>query len=75
MFLRFSEAKFFFSCMLLGIIKGINTLGYLHYELSTDVKWSLIFELMENNKQILQLEDYAVNQTSLEQVCWRVKLG
>lgn len=43
-------------------------LGYLHFELNAGVSWSVIFEEMENNKKGLAIQDYAVNQTSLEQV-------
>ena len=42
--------------------------GYLHFELGPDVRWSTIFDQMEVNKEGLSIEDYAVNQTSLEQV-------
>jgi hypothetical protein len=42
--------------------------GYLHFELKAGVQWSFIFEQMEKNKKQLAIQDYAVNQTSLEQV-------
>ena len=45
-----------------------NFPGYLHFELNAGVSWSVIFEEMENNKKGLAIQDYAVNQTSLEQV-------
>lgn len=51
-----------------GALLKEEHLGYLHYELKADVKWSVIFEKMEQNKAQLEIEDYAVNQTSLEQV-------
>ncbi|XP_001662813.2 ATP-binding cassette sub-family A member 3 [Aedes aegypti] len=34
----------------------------------TDLKWSAMFGLMESNKDRLSIEDYALGQTSLEQV-------
>ncbi|XP_040176029.1 ATP-binding cassette sub-family A member 3-like [Anopheles arabiensis] len=34
----------------------------------TDLKWSQMFGLMESSKQELEIEDYALGQTSLEQV-------
>uniref|UniRef100_A0A182NIG1 ABC transporter domain-containing protein n=1 Tax=Anopheles dirus TaxID=7168 RepID=A0A182NIG1_9DIPT len=34
----------------------------------TDLKWSQMFGLMESSKQSLEIEDYALGQTSLEQV-------
>ncbi|XP_053672341.1 phospholipid-transporting ATPase ABCA3-like [Anopheles nili] len=34
----------------------------------TDLKWSQMFGLMESSKQALEIEDYALGQTSLEQV-------
>ncbi|XP_021697249.1 ATP-binding cassette sub-family A member 3 [Aedes aegypti] len=34
----------------------------------TDLKWSAMFGLMESNKDRLSIEDYALRQTSLEQV-------
>ncbi|XP_063678644.1 phospholipid-transporting ATPase ABCA3-like isoform X4 [Bolinopsis microptera] len=43
-------------------------MGYLHYELSAGIAWSTIFDEMEKNRKPLYITDYAVNQTSLEQV-------
>ncbi|XP_052897147.1 phospholipid-transporting ATPase ABCA3-like [Anopheles moucheti] len=34
----------------------------------TDLKWSQMFGLMESSRQSLEIEDYALGQTSLEQV-------
>ncbi|XP_035906185.1 ATP-binding cassette sub-family A member 3-like [Anopheles stephensi] len=34
----------------------------------TDLKWSQMFGLMESSKEALEIEDYALGQTSLEQV-------
>ncbi|XP_052870592.1 phospholipid-transporting ATPase ABCA3-like [Anopheles cruzii] len=34
----------------------------------TDLKWSQMFGLMESHKQTLEIDDYALGQTSLEQV-------
>ncbi|KFB48612.1 AGAP006380-PA-like protein [Anopheles sinensis] len=34
----------------------------------TDLKWSQMFGLMEGSKRTLEIEDYALGQTSLEQV-------
>ncbi|XP_062542045.1 phospholipid-transporting ATPase ABCA3-like [Armigeres subalbatus] len=34
----------------------------------TDLKWSTMFGMMESNKEQLGIEDYALGQTSLEQV-------
>ncbi|XP_058465468.1 phospholipid-transporting ATPase ABCA3-like [Malaya genurostris] len=34
----------------------------------TDLRWSGMFGLMESNRERLQIEDYALGQTSLEQV-------
>lgn len=33
-----------------------------------DMAWSKVFRLMEFDKKTLQIEDYSVNQNSLEQV-------
>ena len=38
------------------------------FSLGTDYKWSYIFEIMETNKTTLNLKDYSVTQTTLEQV-------
>ncbi|KAL5263173.1 hypothetical protein ACHWQZ_G008548 [Mnemiopsis leidyi] len=50
-----------------GILKEEH-LGYLHFELKSGIAWSFIFEQIEQNKKSLTIRDYAVNQTSLEQV-------
>jgi ATP-binding cassette subfamily A (ABC1) protein 3 len=34
----------------------------------TDLKWSQMFGIMEDARQRLQLDDYSLGQTSLEQV-------
>lgn len=34
----------------------------------TDLKWSEMFGLMEDNRLALQIVDYSLGQTSLEQV-------
>lgn len=35
---------------------------------SDEVKWSSMFGLMESAKKSLNIEDYSISQTSLEQV-------
>ncbi|XP_062556427.1 phospholipid-transporting ATPase ABCA1-like [Armigeres subalbatus] len=39
-----------------------------YYVQSQDLKWSQIFGMMENCKRSLNVEDYSIGQTSLEQV-------
>lgn len=34
----------------------------------TTLKWSQMFGIMEGNKETLQIQDYSLGQTSLEQV-------
>lgn len=43
--------------------------GLLTYSVITDtIKWSSVFEIMEEAKKILNIEDYSICQNSLEQV-------
>lgn len=43
--------------------------GLLTYSIITDtIKWSSVFEIMEEAKKILNIEDYSISQYSLEQV-------
>lgn len=35
---------------------------------SDNMKWSIMFGLMETAKETLRIEDYSISQTSLEQV-------
>ena len=42
--------------------------GYMHFECTSAIKWSYVFAELEYNRERLGIEDYAVNQTSLEQV-------
>lgn len=43
--------------------------GLLTYSVITDtIKWSSVFEIMEEAKKILNIEDYSISQNSLEQV-------
>ncbi len=39
-----------------------------YYIPTNDVKWSTMFGLMEDAKQKLNIDDYALGQTSLEQI-------
>lgn len=49
-------------------VKGQHHL-MLHYHITDpNVKWSYIFDTMENGKKQLKLEDYNVSDTSLEQI-------
>ena len=52
-----------------SILKDIHP-GYIHYHLvpSSGISWGKIFEKMEMAKVKFRLDDYAVGQTSLEQV-------
>lgn len=43
--------------------------GLLTYSVITDtIKWSSVFEIMEDAKKIFNIEDYSISQNSLEQV-------
>lgn len=43
--------------------------GYVHYQVSSDgVGWSRLFGTMERSRNELELEDYSVSQTTLEQI-------
>lgn len=43
--------------------------GLLTYSVITDeIKWSSVFEIMEEAKKILHIDDYSISQNSLEQV-------
>lgn len=43
--------------------------GLLTYSVITDeIKWSSVFEIMEEAKKILNIDDYSISQNSLEQV-------
>jgi ATP-binding cassette, subfamily A (ABC1), member 3 len=42
---------------------------FICYHITTnECKWSKIFEIMEDGKKTLGIEDYSLGQTSLEQV-------
>lgn len=44
-------------------------MGLLTYFIpKTDLKWSTMFRLMEEAKDMFNIEDYSISQTSLEQV-------
>lgn len=44
-------------------------MGLLTYFIpQSDLKWSTMFRLMEDAKNRLNIEDYSLSQTSLEQV-------
>lgn len=43
--------------------------GILTYSVPVEyVKWSALFDIMENAKKTLSIEDYSVSQSTLEQV-------
>ena len=43
--------------------------GVLHFQIESDgLKWSYIFGMLERNKAALNIVDYSVSQTALEQV-------
>lgn len=43
--------------------------GVLHFQIESDgLKWSYIFGMLEKNKAALNIVDYSVSQTALEQV-------
>ena len=43
--------------------------GYVHYQVNSDgLRWSRLFGTMEEARGRLELEDYSVSQTTLEQV-------
>ncbi|XP_015769367.1 PREDICTED: ATP-binding cassette sub-family A member 3-like [Acropora digitifera] len=46
-----------------------NHNGVLHFQIESDgLKWSYIFGMLERNKAALNIVDYSVSQTALEQV-------
>eukprot|EP00116_Pleurobrachia_bachei_P011318 sb/3471580/ len=65
---RQTECATFIEKVFPGSIIKEEHVGYLQYQLNPKERWSRIFEALEGNKDALGLEDYAVNQTSLEQV-------
>lgn len=43
--------------------------GVLTYSVPIEnMKWSTVFDIMENAKTTMKIEDYSINQNSLEQV-------
>ncbi|KXJ81820.1 hypothetical protein RP20_CCG016932 [Aedes albopictus] len=66
---RVSEVKAFVMSQFSGAILKEEYQDSLSFHVpQTDLKWSAMFGLMESNKDRLSIEDYALGQTSLEQV-------
>jgi len=66
---KVNEIKSFVSSTFPGSILKDHHEGLLHYQIYTsDVSWSHIFGTTERAKHHLQIEDYSVSQTTLEQV-------
>ena len=43
--------------------------GYMHYQLKAEGKtWANLFGIMEGAKEVYNIEDYSISQTTLEQV-------
>jgi ATP-binding cassette, subfamily A (ABC1), member 3 len=48
-----------------------NFQGMLSYYIKNpEIPWSRMFGLMETAKKSINIEDYSIGQTSLEQVCF-----
>ncbi|XP_029725464.2 phospholipid-transporting ATPase ABCA3 [Aedes albopictus] len=66
---RVCEVKAFVMSQFSGAIVKEEYQDSLSFHVpQTDLKWSAMFGLMESNKDRLNIEDYALGQTSLEQV-------
>ncbi|XP_029725473.2 phospholipid-transporting ATPase ABCA3 isoform X1 [Aedes albopictus] len=66
---RVCEVKAFVMSQFSGAILKEEYQDSLSFHVpQTDLKWSAMFGLMESNKDRLSIEDYALGQTSLEQV-------
>lgn len=64
-----AEIKDFVMQTFAGAVLAEEFQGLLSYNVSAShVKWSRLFGIMENARADFQIEDYSVNQTSLEQV-------
>lgn len=64
-----TEIKDFVQRTFTGAVLVEEFQGLLSYNVSAShVKWSRLFGIMESAKTDFQIEDYSVNQTSLEQV-------
>jgi len=49
-----------------------DTLGLLTFYIPlTEVKWSRIFGMMERNRNQLNVEDYSISQTTLEEIFFK----
>ncbi|XP_058064618.1 phospholipid-transporting ATPase ABCA3-like, partial [Anopheles bellator] len=66
---RIVGVKDFVSSQFLGAVLKEEYDDSLSFHIPvTDLKWSQMFGLMESHKQTLEIDDYALGQTSLEQV-------
>jgi len=65
-----SNVKNFIASNFVGAVLKEEFQGMLTYYVppSDDLKWSAMFGLMETAKKSLNIEDYSISQTSLEQV-------
>lgn len=50
-----------------SVLKDIHQ-GYVHYQLITEKHWPDLFGVMEEVKNELNIEDYSLSQTTLEQI-------
>ncbi|XP_039428807.1 phospholipid-transporting ATPase ABCA3-like [Culex pipiens pallens] len=67
--MRLKEVKFFVGKKLPGSVLKEEYQDSLNFHIpQSDLKWSAMFGLMEAHKEQLNIEDYSLGQTTLEQV-------